>query len=271
MVSNSSNIQNGQFVLYFSNEVSAETIYETMKTEMLFACQLPRKHFLTEPNKDALLPQTLRKWRWKRESMMMEEEWTVYSFRNCYQIEHAIENKHDSVVVAVKELEMDEVKDENTEMNHQKTAKHRPRQHTRTGTSMMGSLAMSSINIKDAVAEWHLIVLHEDHEKQSSNAANISKTDKIQIDSATCHFGAVTEIDWDSGCGTVDNKDWNSVHQFDITEEHKHVLKKNAYVSYHLSVPNAYKVHVHMVTADKCYAGNVTVEQPGLVFLLSMS
>lgn len=230
-----------------------------MKGEMAFSCAIPKKHFLTEPNKDCVLPTTLRKWRWKKESMKVEDEWSVYSFRNCYQIEHAIENEHDSVVVAVKELEMTEVKDENTEMNQQK--RKRKQTHTRTVTnlSMMGSMATMNI---DAVAEWHLIVFNEDHEKQSSNAANISPTQLLQIDSETCHFGTVSDIDWDSRRGKVENKDWNSMHQFVITDELQHVLKRNCHVSYHLSVPSSFKVSVKRVTADECIAGNVTVEQP---------
>ena len=95
MITDSGNIENGQFVIYFTNNISSETIYETMKSESLFSCTIPSKTFITEPNNDRFLPNIMRKWKWKKDININYNDWKQYDFDNCYAIEHAIENKHE--------------------------------------------------------------------------------------------------------------------------------------------------------------------------------
>eukprot|EP01084_Bolivina_argentea_P205809 351511_1 len=193
MVRTSGKIENGQFAIYFTNKVSAETIYETMKPESIFACGIPRKQFLTSPNKDQFIPQTMRSWKWKKEINLHINDFKEYSFTNCYQIEHAIENKHEAVVLTINH-------DENQDVNNTKT--------------------------------WHLIIFSSEFAQKDRNIQNICKTDQIEIVSEICYQGMVTNIDSSKNGGYVRNKKWHATHQFIIDKQYESkIIPESHYVS----------------------------------------
>ena len=249
MMTNSGSIENGQFSIYFTNQVSVESIYESMKGEPLFSCSIPQKSFLTQPNKDTFIPQTMRMWRW-RNKMNVHQEWTQYSFRNCYAIEHAIENKHDTVVLAINNNQQTVPDDENQSKNINKNRKQRK------------SKSKDAIDgLKANIAAWHLIVFNKECEQKHKNVANMMKTDKIEIESETVHQGIVGDIDWDQDRGYVHNKAWNAIHSFSIPQAIKTKIKSNQLISYTLSIPKSFYIATanKAITANDCNANNVDI------------
>ena len=230
MITNSGNIENGQFVIYFTNNISTETIYETMKSESLFSCTIPSKSFITEPNKDRFIPNIMRKWRWKKESnndiinYNYNNDWKQYDFDNCYAIEHAIENKHDSVVLAIKE-------DSNISNND------------------------------DYISGWHLIIFNKEFAERNKNVGSIKKTNEIEIQSETFHTGMITKIDHELRKGFVFNKNWNSHHQFIINSELYHKIKVNQLIEYTLRIPRTSYLYNddEPIKGKDCIADNVNI------------
>ena len=238
MITNSGEIENGQFCIYFTNNVSTETIYETMKSESYFSCTIPRKQFLTEPNKDQFIPQTMRKWQWKK-SNDIHSKWNPYSFHNCYSIEHAIENKHDSVVLAIK--------DEHGEFDqHDETKNEKKQKKPRLKKSKSGH---HMINISEYISLWHLIIFNSQFAEKNKNVANQSQTEQIDIESETCHHGIVIEK------GFVHNKVWNSYHRLSKHQD----IPNNQLISYTLSIPKSCYVSSKPITANDCVADNIDI------------
>eukprot|EP01083_Nonionella_stella_P080451 221117_1 len=251
MIISSGSIENGQFTIYFTNNVSAESIYETMKSELFFSCTIPRKQFITQPNKDRFIPQTMRKWRWKKE-INLNHDWAQYSFKNCYQIEHALENKHDTVILALKD--QDEGKDqENQDINTQNKK--------RKSKSKKKKKKNKKNKAKDDdhdIASWHLIIFNEEYSQDNKNVANICKTDQIEIESETCHQGLVTKMDWDNKTGYVRNREWNVIHSFEINPNCDK-LRANQLISFTLCVPKSFYVSSEPITATDCVATNIDI------------
>ena len=268
MITSSGNIENGQFVLYFTNNISQETIYETMKGESSFNCTIPKQQFVTEPNNSKLIPQIMRKWQWKQ-AINLNQDFTEYSFENCYQIEHAIENKHDSVVLSIKEDENMEEKNENYDENQQQQRKKMKKDlkslknkkfknknhHKRKSKTDLNKIE------NDYISSWHLIIFNKEFAEKNKNVASINKTDQIEIESETFHQGMITQIDHNSKKGFVSNKIWKCHHSFSINPEIYDQIKPNQLISFSLFIPKSCYLQneSQQILAKDCIANNIDI------------
>eukprot|EP01084_Bolivina_argentea_P205808 351510_1 len=222
-----------------------------MKPESIFACGIPRKQFLTSPNKDQFIPQTMRSWKWKKEINLHINDFKEYSFTNCYQIEHAIENKHETVVLAIKNKELPINDDENKDINNKKKRKNKNKIKIKKNKND------KSEDI--SVSTWHLIIFNSEFAEKNKNAQNICKTDQIEIASETCHQGMVTNIDWPKKIGYVRNKKWHATHQFAIDKQYESKIGSNQLISFTLFIPKSLYVSSEPIKSSNCIAQNIDI------------
>ena len=197
MVLDSGAISNDQLALYFANAVSAETLYET-KIEPLFACSIPRRSFLPEPNKDQFIPRrAVPRWRWSTKHGVP----MTCSFANCDHIEYALENEHDSVVLALSDCDganENAANGENADPNH------------------------------EAVVNRRHLVFDADFARKNKNLSFWRKqsapdAEHIELDSETFHRGVVTD-ELDVNHCFIRSSEWKACHRFALTHESRRTV-----------------------------------------------